>query len=165
MIDSTITHWLVAAAGAAVAALLFVRVKAVVREAARRVASRCALAAFAVFAAVCTAEAQKQKRGVDAPAGGVMAKRAAMPMRAAKVAAASGKSEPGARLAKATRMRSDSPRSDADRMASNWNLRGAQDDSFWLDFDDGFVFPFGDAAVLQGRDRAVVAPQAAIRSA
>ena len=33
---------------------------------------------------------------------------------------------------------------DAERMARNWNRRGAADDSFWLDFDDGFVFPFGD---------------------
>ncbi len=31
----------------------------------------------------------------------------------------------------------------AERMARNWNIRGAFDDSFWLNFDDGFVFPEG----------------------
>ena len=31
----------------------------------------------------------------------------------------------------------------AERMARNWNLRGAFDDSLWLDFEDGFLFPEG----------------------
>ena len=31
----------------------------------------------------------------------------------------------------------------AERMARNWNIRGAFDDSLWLDFEDGFVFPEG----------------------
>ena len=31
----------------------------------------------------------------------------------------------------------------AERMARNWNVRGAFDDSLWLDFEDGFLFPEG----------------------
>ena len=31
----------------------------------------------------------------------------------------------------------------AERMAANWNIRGAWKDSFWLPFDDGWVFPCG----------------------
>ena len=32
---------------------------------------------------------------------------------------------------------------DAEKMASNWNARGAWRDSFRLDFDEGWVFPWG----------------------
>ena len=31
----------------------------------------------------------------------------------------------------------------AQRKAANWNIRGAWKDSFWLPFDDGWVFPWG----------------------
>ncbi|MBQ2625949.1 MAG: hypothetical protein IJG18_12740, partial [Kiritimatiellae bacterium] len=31
----------------------------------------------------------------------------------------------------------------AERKAANWNIRGAWKDSFWLPFDDGWVFPWG----------------------
>ena len=31
----------------------------------------------------------------------------------------------------------------AERKAANWNVRGAWKDSFWLDFEDGWVFPCG----------------------
>ena len=31
----------------------------------------------------------------------------------------------------------------AERKTANWNIRGAWKDSFWLPFDDGWVFPFG----------------------
>ena len=31
----------------------------------------------------------------------------------------------------------------AQRKAANWNVRGAWKDSFWLDFEDGWVFPWG----------------------
>ena len=31
----------------------------------------------------------------------------------------------------------------AQRKAANWNVRGAWKDSFWLDFEDGWVFPCG----------------------
>ena len=31
----------------------------------------------------------------------------------------------------------------AERMAANWNIRGVWKDSFWLPFDDGWVFPCG----------------------
>ena len=31
----------------------------------------------------------------------------------------------------------------AERKAANWNIRGAWKDSFWLPFDDGWVFPCG----------------------
>ena len=31
----------------------------------------------------------------------------------------------------------------AQRKATNWNVRGAWKDSFWLDFEDGWVFPWG----------------------
>ena len=31
----------------------------------------------------------------------------------------------------------------AERKAMNWNVRGAWKDSFWLPFDDGWVFPWG----------------------
>ena len=31
----------------------------------------------------------------------------------------------------------------AERKAANWNMRGAWKDSFWLPFDDGWVFPLG----------------------
>ena len=31
----------------------------------------------------------------------------------------------------------------AERKSANWNVRGAWKDSFWLDFDDGWVFPWG----------------------
>ena len=31
----------------------------------------------------------------------------------------------------------------AERKAANWNIRGAWKDSFWLDFEDGWVFPWG----------------------
>ena len=31
----------------------------------------------------------------------------------------------------------------AERKAANWNIRGAWKDSFWLDFEDGWVFPCG----------------------
>ena len=33
--------------------------------------------------------------------------------------------------------------SQAEWKAANWNLRGAWKDSFWLDFEDGWVFPWG----------------------
>ena len=33
--------------------------------------------------------------------------------------------------------------SQAERMSRNWHLRGAWDDSFWCEFEDGFVFPDG----------------------
>ena len=33
---------------------------------------------------------------------------------------------------------------DAWRMSRNWNCRGASDDSFWLSFEDGFTFPYGN---------------------
>ena len=31
----------------------------------------------------------------------------------------------------------------AERKTANWNIRGAWKDSFWLDFEDGWVFPWG----------------------
>ena len=31
----------------------------------------------------------------------------------------------------------------AERKAANWNIRGAWKDSFWVDFEDGWVFPWG----------------------
>ena len=31
----------------------------------------------------------------------------------------------------------------AERKAANWNVRGAWKDSFWLDFEDGWAFPWG----------------------
>ena len=31
----------------------------------------------------------------------------------------------------------------AEKKATNWNIRGAWKDSFWLDFEDGWVFPWG----------------------
>ena len=31
----------------------------------------------------------------------------------------------------------------AERKAANWNVRGAWKDSFWLDFEDGWEFPWG----------------------
>ena len=31
----------------------------------------------------------------------------------------------------------------AEKKAANWNIRGAWKDSFWLPFDDGWVFPWG----------------------
>ncbi|MDE3275547.1 MAG: hypothetical protein PUJ80_05930, partial [Verrucomicrobiota bacterium] len=31
----------------------------------------------------------------------------------------------------------------AQRKAANWNVRGARKDSFWLPFEDGWVFPWG----------------------
>ena len=31
----------------------------------------------------------------------------------------------------------------AERKAASWNVRGAWKDSFWLDFEDGWVFPWG----------------------
>ena len=37
--------------------------------------------------------------------------------------------------------------SEAERMAANWNVRGAWKDSFWLDFDGGWVFQIGRAHV------------------
>ena len=158
----TITYWLVAAAGAAVAALLFVRVKAVVREAARRVASRCALAVFAVFAAVCTAEAQKQKRGVDAPAGGVMAKRAAMPMRAAGAEKKSGTTRGGiayetphvvsaqdvARMWSVESVATNETFGYSGSCANvveetDWSARGGCEMDCAVEFGGGFAFPLG----------------------
>ena len=38
---------------------------------------------------------------------------------------------------------SRSPASFAARKAANWNVRGAWKDSFWLPFEDGWVFPLG----------------------
>ena len=31
----------------------------------------------------------------------------------------------------------------AERKTANWNIRGAWKDSLWLDFEDGWVFPWG----------------------
>ena len=41
------------------------------------------------------------------------------------------------------RLAHPAPLTDAEKMASNWNARGAWQDSFRLDFDEGWVFPWG----------------------
>ena len=40
-------------------------------------------------------------------------------------------------------MRTAAAVSFAEKKQANWNVRGAWKDSFWLDFDGGWVFPHG----------------------